>query len=804
MANDPSESAEAETRAGSWPWLLLLALLPFVLFWPVTLGRMVFAEGDLFFFNYPLLHTIARQWKAGEVPLWNPYIFGGTPLLAQMQGGVFYPPNAIFLLLPEWLAFQLSILLHYALAGVFMFLYSRTLRLTRDASVIAALVFMLGGFTIAHLGHVSTLRTVPWLPLILCGLESWRRGGGAGSLALGAGAAGCMLLAGHPQIPFYSLITAAAYVTYRAATEPPRRSRLAGGFLFVLMGGCGLAAVQIAPTLAALPEYLRPSEGSYAYFTHGSLHPLQLVTLAFPAIVDMDRAELSGYVGIATLLLAALGALMPAREHDAPRGFLVGVAVVSVLLAFGDHLPFYSLLFRVPIYNLFTVPARHWFEFTFAVAALAGAGVDGLRDPQEPERARKFRRALVAVFAGMALAGAAAVATAQHLSLRLPEVIADLSFVSLRDPEVWQRLPFLVLAPGLLFFLPARLRGRSGAWTWALVVLIVADLFSFGGSIYKLYPASVVREPPSSLRALARAAQPFRVLTLGEPEEMDLPLAKDLLLRDANALWGVESVNGFDSLMLRRVDEASGHGMPTYGGVRGPAVYNAPQFRRFMDLLGARYVLSPSGGGGDLDPGRYRRVFRDASVDVFENVAALPRFFAVPTALRVSAAEALASLGSGVVAGRAFDPRGLALVEMADQEALQPCQQALLRAPPATPNPSADVALLPSGAADVRLRVRSAQAGLLLHGTNHADGWTAWVDGERAPLHRVDGFVQGACVPAGDHEVSFRYEPRSFRIGAAISLGSLLALAAWPVWLRRMTETSANEAAVESSPAKPG
>src|SRR5687768_11920007 len=150
-----------------------LGALPFLFFWPLTLGRQAFAEGDLFNYYYPLIRIVHEQWSAGQVPLWNPYIFGGTPLLGQMQGGVFYPPTFLLLpIKPEWLACTYSLLFHYALAGVFTFLYARGLpapsnepgTLSRGASVLAALVFMFGAFGMSHLGHVGLIRTVPWLP----------------------------------------------------------------------------------------------------------------------------------------------------------------------------------------------------------------------------------------------------------------------------------------------------------------------------------------------------------------------------------------------------------------------------------------------------------------------------------------------------------------------------------------------------------------------------------------------------------------------------------------------------------------
>jgi len=51
---------------------------------------------------------------------------------------------------------------------------------------------------IGNIGHPSTLRTLPWLPAALWGLEGWRARRAARGLAAGAACVGLMLLAGPP------------------------------------------------------------------------------------------------------------------------------------------------------------------------------------------------------------------------------------------------------------------------------------------------------------------------------------------------------------------------------------------------------------------------------------------------------------------------------------------------------------------------------------------------------------------------------------------------------------------------------
>ena len=63
-----------------------LALLPFVLFWKVALGRMIFGEGDLLAYNYPLVAEMLGNELAGSLSGIRTY--SAARLLALMQGRV--------------------------------------------------------------------------------------------------------------------------------------------------------------------------------------------------------------------------------------------------------------------------------------------------------------------------------------------------------------------------------------------------------------------------------------------------------------------------------------------------------------------------------------------------------------------------------------------------------------------------------------------------------------------------------------------------------------------------------------------
>jgi len=62
-------------------------------------------------------------------------------------------------------------------------------------------------------------------------------------------------------------------------------------------------------------------------------------------------------------------------------------------------------------------------------------------------------------------------------------------------------------------------------------------------------------------------------------------------------------------------------------------------------------------------------------------------------------------------------------------------------------------------------------------------GWRAWVDGMAVPIYRANFAFRAVHLPsAGVHTVEMRFEPASFKIGAAITAITILALAGSAVW----------------------
>src|SRR3954447_4485641 len=105
---------------------------------------------------------------ATQLSAWNPYVQLGQYSFANTQFQPFYPPALLILgLFTSTFGYNLFILIHYAFAGLFTYLFVRNLGLESWASFVGGLIFMLSGFLSAHKGHQAMMSAAIWLPLML-------------------------------------------------------------------------------------------------------------------------------------------------------------------------------------------------------------------------------------------------------------------------------------------------------------------------------------------------------------------------------------------------------------------------------------------------------------------------------------------------------------------------------------------------------------------------------------------------------------------------------------------------------------
>jgi hypothetical protein len=182
-----------------------LLILPLALSLPCLFGY-VWAMGDLVRQFYPWKELGRQALASGHLPLWDPYVYCGMPLLGNFQSGLAYPPHLPFYFLPFAQALGWHLLFHFFMAGLGFYVGSRGLGLGTSAAFVAALIWQSNSFLLARVEFMSALSAYAWTPWILSALAlGWRTRWAAAFIALQA-------LAGYPLELGYTLLLSAALV----------------------------------------------------------------------------------------------------------------------------------------------------------------------------------------------------------------------------------------------------------------------------------------------------------------------------------------------------------------------------------------------------------------------------------------------------------------------------------------------------------------------------------------------------------------------------------------------------------------
>ena len=358
--------------------------------------------------------------------------------------------------------------------------------------------------------HINQISAAAWIPLLV--------------LALELGIAGCkrwwlatpvivalMILAGHPQTAYMGLTFGLAWALVAGArriasgsVRQRARGALAGLVVWLggVLGGAGLAAAQILPSLALSREGIRAGGLTFQEAVSFSLPTGEALPGLLPTFLHLPSStEFVAYVGIVGVTLAVLGVVHRWRE---PRvALLVLAALVAILLALGPATPLFSLAHTaVPGVGLFRVPARWLLIAVFALALLAAYGIDTLATASRQPRKQRFQwlGAWLVVLAGLG-------------GLSLGVAIAE---PPLRDGLAWTW--GLVAAVAVAFVVVALLTPRR-IYAWLAPLIVIAELAAAVGpsAIREAIPIDAYEAQGQLLPRLDELPSHGRLLSIADP-----------------------------------------------------------------------------------------------------------------------------------------------------------------------------------------------------------------------------------------------------------------------------------------------
>jgi uncharacterized membrane protein YfhO len=715
-----------------------------------------------------------------SMPLWNPYIFGGTPFVGTLQSSVFYPLNLIFAVLPIAPAMNWSIAFHLVLSGIFSYYLLRNYGVSPSGATLAGIVFTFSAPQVMHIyaGHLNALTAMVWTPLMFLLLDRMlKQNHFKYSLFLGLTIA-LQFLAGQPQYVFYTMISLTLYLLFYLVFTAREgqgfgmiRSQL---ILFVsaVLISIAISSIQILPTFE-MTRYSTREALSYEWVSQFSFPPGNLITYLMPDFFgDMLKVpywgknylwEMSAYAGIAPLFFVVAAIV---RSKDRVVWFFAGLAVVSVIFALGKYTPVLKFAYTyVPGFHLFRGNSKFIFLNAFSLAVLSGFGWDAVIQSARGLTDKASRIMLVvAAVSGVAmilvllqsldagwfreainaavLSGDFYSAPAQYLSAGVEHIAREAFRGSAR------------IALGLVIVTSSALFLYSYGWlnkktvVPLILAVVVLDLFTFGSRYMVTFDYRDAFWNKDAVSFLNQDKERFRVIAPGTEANSGM----------ANR---IETLNGYDTIMIKRYSEYINLSQSQPPEVPNLLV-NITDISKLIDLFNAKYILLNAKAG--LEDSSLKRVFSDGASEVYQNLNAFPRAFVVHGAKSMSGKQAVFQ----ELTSKDFDPRSYVILE----EELKDLPNM-----PSTRSPQPEIVSYASNRIVIEANLNS--PGLLVLGDTYYPGWKAFVDGRETKIYKANYAMRAIKLQEGRHSVEFSYNPASFKIGALISLVALLFLSAF-------------------------
>ena len=702
-----------------------LLLLCIILYWKLIYdpsNYVWFDHYDLCELEIPRLQFFARSIHSGHLPLWNPHIWLGQPVLGSSQPGLLNPLNLVFASLLSLKDGELSfgalnwlfVVLHF-LGGWFCYLFCRGMSLPAIPSVIGGLAFASTGFfgTTPHLDLASAAALTPLI--FLFAFRLWIRGAMlSNAVPLGL-VLGLAWLTGHHEIPLISsyavLLGTLGIFVYRLCRSRRLEWPILAGSAVAFCLAFAISAVQTLPLIefgrlakrwVGMPNPIGWGE-RVAYNVH-ALYSMPWRGLAEFLIPREDTPVWSNYVGVTVVALAILALIY--RWTDPAVRMLGILGLFALLYALGAHTPFHRILYELlPMMDKARSPDRGLYLAGFVLSALASFGANVLM------KIGIGRRNIVWIAILCAIPATAGFASHAQYALKSLAAGIVLTFIAwnVARPKVNRLAGYILVAMVLLeattcaSYRVAYLGTGQGVCAWAL-----RDYRELGEKL---------RGDTSPHRVAAEYNQ---------------------LMTDMGDLFGLDAVQSFVAAVPSNVLRLELHSPHT------------------GQLIGVTHRVAKREPQADETMiGEYAR-----GVRLFEVQSAMPRAWIVHQVEVVKSEDelrrAIYDPATNFAATALMLNRGAPLAQCPGSDAVTVFR------------PNSDTLL---AHADLQCR------GLLVVSDSFYPGWRAYVDHRPEPIIEVFGALRGVVLDAGSHNVEMRYQPLSVYIGALLGLAGLVACA---------------------------
>jgi len=705
---------------------------------------------------YPWRMAVIEAFKSGRWPLWNPAYFLGMPLLANFQSAAFSLANVFFLFLRETLAWSWGVVSQSLLSLLIMYLFLKRKKLSLFPSLLGAVVFSFSGFAVVWHQYNVHGWTMLFLPLILLFTDIYFTDGRKTVLFLLSLSVAFQVFSGYFPLVIYSWIIIGLWLVF----EKRLFVRKFWSWLVFVCLGAGIASIQLVPGIELVVNSIRKVDPMVEASQAGYLPLKHLITLVVPNFFGNPATgnywgksfydNFSFWVGIIPLWLAIFTFFSKKKAKEV--FFWLGIAALGFIFSFSN--PVGGFLEKI-FFLKGGVSARGLFLVDFSLAVLAAFGLEKLIENNSWRQKAVFGATFAVVLFVVGLT-----------ALIIPSARPEHQLVALRNSVIsWVTLfGFL-----LVLLITSLVKKTNQLMPFLVFVLVVFGLWYPAQKYWSFVPESIIFPSTPVIDFLKKQDKPFR-FEPGRviPQNMWMP-------------YGLETASGYDTLLPKRQGELlsivkTNNLDKRISRVHLFDIYGSSAF----PLLNVRYILakkttkdglfSPEGKPPSLfDDVRFQLVFEDKTVQVYQDYWYQPRIWPASQAILVENDREIVHQ----LVGKDFDSRS-AVINRRDL----PFDLSEI-------SDKAEVKYFAYQPEEEVVVVSASGPVFLVESAGNYPGWRAYLDSEEIKIVPVNYALRGYFIPQGEHNLRIVFDPLSFRVGKAISLGSVLLLLVTGLVMRR-------------------
>jgi hypothetical protein len=766
--------------------IAFLYVVILILFNQIILKNMIFSDsGDT---------AAAQAWgKSGEYleqtegqkPLWFPFIFSGMPgfgSLAYIPHNVSYIQSGIhFIGKILFVNADLSwFVLHYLLAGIFMYLLARTWKFSTLPSLLAAVVFMLSPYAagLPVTGHGSKMMALSYIPLLLLLTHNLFEKRNLLSIGLLAAGVGTALLTNHVQMVYYGFMLIGFYMLYEIAVNLKVEKLLVGKktvlFILALIIGFGISAY-VYLTVQEYAQFSIRGGGEpgvtgglgYKYATDWSFHPYEIMNIFIPSFFGfstpyywgwMPFTDSTVYFGIIPIILSAV-ALVYKRNKSII--FFALFTVIILLISFGKFFFFYDVLFNIlPYFNKFRAPSMilHLLPLTFGMLAAYGMSflieLPAKLDTVKLKKGLYITIGIIGAILIIGFLGKSSIYSAlsgslfekegdlqqlqQQYGAQAQQALAQLK--EIRFGLLWNdyiKFALISITSIGLIVLYLNKRIQSFLLCSGLILIVVVDLLIIDTKFIEPKPNAATNQyftPDQNVQFLKSDKSQFRIFPLGQ-----------LFMDNIWMYHKIESIGGYSPAKIKiyqeMIDSCLYKGSdPTF-----------PINMNIVNMLNAKYIIA----NGRLPEDKFKPAAYDQTKQTMThlNPAYQARaFFVDEVAIAKNKSEVFQDLNSPL-----FDSHHAAVLEKI------PVMQ-----PQKSDSTSAVITSYKSYQIEITTYNNKASL-LVLSEVYYPAGWKAYIDGQETEIYKTNYILRSVVVPSGNHKVEFKFDPPIYKTGFTIT-----------------------------------